>query len=237
MKVFPLPNKQVHQQVDLLLPWYINGTLSEAERKTVKIHLQNCALCRKTLSRLSRLAQTIEQAPDMGVSTEAAMDKFWQQVEAKGNHQANEPDKVRFRLPSLDRFFSSPLTAAMTVVVLLIPMLVLLAGQLWLGRMLDTEYRTLSMSPQSRFQKNDIRIILSTEIDRRRLKKLLQPLVEGVDIVHGGSMEGHSSYVVRCVSSVNMQQTLKRLRAMPQVIFAEPALPATDGESSPGGQT
>lgn len=38
-----------HQEVTLLLPWYVNGTLNEQEMATVDAHLEHCAECRDAL--------------------------------------------------------------------------------------------------------------------------------------------------------------------------------------------
>jgi len=39
-----------HKQVQELLPWYLNGTLSERERAAVGKHLASCSLCRQDLA-------------------------------------------------------------------------------------------------------------------------------------------------------------------------------------------
>ncbi|NJO35342.1 MAG: hypothetical protein HC869_21895, partial [Rhodospirillales bacterium] len=36
-----------------LLPWYLNGTLGDAESRQVAGHLQSCAACRSELDELS----------------------------------------------------------------------------------------------------------------------------------------------------------------------------------------
>jgi hypothetical protein len=46
--VIPLGG-DVHQQVQSLLPWYVNDTLSEDEAAAVEAHLAECAECRRDL--------------------------------------------------------------------------------------------------------------------------------------------------------------------------------------------
>ena len=46
-----------HDGVDTLLPWYVNGTLSEAERARVDHHLEDCAECRDNLEFLGRVEE------------------------------------------------------------------------------------------------------------------------------------------------------------------------------------
>lgn len=46
-----------HEAVDLLLPWYVNGTLNETERGQVDRHLEACEECRENLEFLGRVEQ------------------------------------------------------------------------------------------------------------------------------------------------------------------------------------
>jgi len=50
------PSQSSEHPVLLLLPWYLNGTLSIAERQEVDEHLQQCRKCRNELEALSSLA-------------------------------------------------------------------------------------------------------------------------------------------------------------------------------------
>jgi hypothetical protein len=56
-----------HEDVWLLLPWYVNGTLETAERHLVDEHLIGCALCREELGRCRGLSAALrageESAP------------------------------------------------------------------------------------------------------------------------------------------------------------------------------
>ena len=46
-----------HREIDLLLPWYVNGSLDEPERDRVRLHVQECHLCQQEVP-LLRLIQT-----------------------------------------------------------------------------------------------------------------------------------------------------------------------------------
>lgn len=50
---------QVHREATLL-PWYVNGTLSESERQLVDQHLSACAVCRAERDELTRLKVDLE---------------------------------------------------------------------------------------------------------------------------------------------------------------------------------
>ena len=42
------------EEVDLLLPWYLNGTLEKEEKAAVKKHLRHCSICQEELASIKR---------------------------------------------------------------------------------------------------------------------------------------------------------------------------------------
>lgn len=56
-----------------LLPWYLNGTLDESERREVREHLAGCEACRQALED-TRLAWTIH---DQHIPSEALVALAW----------------------------------------------------------------------------------------------------------------------------------------------------------------
>ena len=48
-----------HDEIDLLLPWFVNGTLEPAEHDRVAAHLVNCELCRESIALLSELQSAV----------------------------------------------------------------------------------------------------------------------------------------------------------------------------------
>lgn len=72
--------KSVHDDVRGLLPWYLNGTLAEAEASLVQVHLEVCAECRADLSvhESMRLAVTQDEATPIlpAVSARSVLDSL-----------------------------------------------------------------------------------------------------------------------------------------------------------------
>jgi len=52
-----------HEEIDLLLPWYVNGTISEEDRHRVEEHLHECNQCQKEVLFLKRLGEAVETEP------------------------------------------------------------------------------------------------------------------------------------------------------------------------------
>ncbi len=48
-------NEYTHDRVDLLLPWFVNETLSDAERAHVQKHLADCQECKASVSLLTTM--------------------------------------------------------------------------------------------------------------------------------------------------------------------------------------
>jgi len=44
-----------------LLPWYVAGTLSAAERKKVEAHLKVCSICEKSLKEVRWISESMEK--------------------------------------------------------------------------------------------------------------------------------------------------------------------------------
>ena len=66
------PSTDQHQQILLLLPWYLNQSLEQDERQQVESHLRSCILCRRELVVLRKLAAAVKQSSDLDVAAEAS---------------------------------------------------------------------------------------------------------------------------------------------------------------------
>ncbi len=56
----------MHEEISALIPWYVNGSISEIDRQRVDTHLLQCAPCRDDL--------TFEQGVYQGMSAEASVE-------------------------------------------------------------------------------------------------------------------------------------------------------------------
>lgn len=67
-----------HDDIERLIPWYVNGTLNESEMDLVNEHLAGCAQCTRSVRAEMRFARTmraapagIRQLPDVAVAWQA----------------------------------------------------------------------------------------------------------------------------------------------------------------------
>ena len=50
-----------HADIELLLPWYVNGTLSVVDRERVQTHLQTCVECHDAVSMCTEMQDSVQQ--------------------------------------------------------------------------------------------------------------------------------------------------------------------------------
>ncbi|GMG84664.1 hypothetical protein LNKW23_38800 [Paralimibaculum aggregatum] len=68
-----------HDEVWMLIPWYVSGGLDEAERAQVEAHRAGCADCAAELERQARLAGCVA-ALEVPEPDAAAEDRAWQRL-------------------------------------------------------------------------------------------------------------------------------------------------------------
>jgi anti-sigma factor RsiW len=93
-----------HAEVESLLPWYVNGRLTPADRTLVDSHLAGCARCRAELEREQALQAAFLSMPSSttgGPETGLAAIHRRLAAAAKPTHESRQksPRKSPFRLP------------------------------------------------------------------------------------------------------------------------------------------
>jgi len=83
------PSTDEHQQIMLLLPWYLNKSLEQDELQRVESHLRNCILCNREMVALRKLATAVKQSSDLDVAAEASLASFRKKL------QTADPDRQK----------------------------------------------------------------------------------------------------------------------------------------------
>ena len=71
-----------HRQSWDLIPWVINGTASESERRTVEEHLQGCSDCRGEMEFQQRLQRAVAQEGNVEADTQSSWARFRDRFDA-----------------------------------------------------------------------------------------------------------------------------------------------------------
>jgi hypothetical protein len=203
----------IHQQVQILLPWYVNDTLDEIETETVEVHLAECAECRRDL----------EGEKKLGVESSLAsmdVDQGWAAMReriASTGLIPILPNSLRTNITPLRRKSilrrSIPLgwaTAAQAAA------LVLIVGGVRMTRPpLEPVYHALGAAPVS--AAGNVIVIFRPEATERELREALT----GSRASLVGGPTDSNAYILH-VDGATRASALTALRANSHVVLAEP---------------
>ena len=189
-----------HLDLSLLLPWYLNDTLSRAERRAVEEHLGACAGCRQELEELSLLRQAVHDEAEPAPSPEAVR----RLMERVGAYEEGRRGRAGRRglgawLPA----FSLPRPLAAAALGLLVIQAAVIAT-LWLRG--PGEFRALTAPPAP----GEERILIAFEgsAPERAIRELLLGLEARV--VEGPSPLG--VYRLELPAGADPEEVIARLR-------------------------
>jgi anti-sigma factor RsiW len=218
-----------HEAVWELLPWYVNNTLKDPDRKTVARHISECQMCEEEAARCRTIADAVRgsEVAAWTPSSErvarmmARIDV--QSAAANGNGRRFNSrawfEKIRLILQESPSSVRWTLAAQTAVIVLLAAAIVL---QLSAGPSLL--YRTLSdPSAGLRRERTHIQVIFADDMTEREIRTLLNDV--GAAIVAGPTPIGLYTLAIAAESSETdgrIQEKLTVLRAHPKVQLAEP---------------
>jgi hypothetical protein len=211
-----------HQQVQTLLPWYMNGTLDAGEVAAVEAHLAECAECRKDLAAERTIGQDMATIPLDVERGWAAMRSRIERTPAPVVSPLPQDDTnvVPLRKTWLQR--SIPVRWALAAQAAAV---VLMVGGARLMSPLATPeplYHTLGSAPQA--APGNMVVIFRPDTIERDLRGAV--VTSGAELVGGPTAS--DAYVLR-VASTQRDTALTRLRTNAHVVLAEPI----DGSTHP----
>lgn len=215
----------------MLLPWYVNHSLTNPEKIRVEAHLKDCLSCRMELAHLKKIASLVRDADLNPANAEPAYAKLLNRIQ-ESQKAAETP--IRSSHAVLKRAWALRKTGiGFKITVFAQAAVILLAiGFFWIPEYLgilpefDHEFHTLSSGEKSLLNENEIRVVFVDPISDTQISRVLQPL--HASIVAGPSAQG--VYIVRVSARIiedrGIGPLVERLRENKHIIFAEPALSA-----------
>jgi len=200
-----------HEQAQQLLPWYVNGTLDADEAAMVEAHLAECAECRADLAAERVLAREVAALP---IDVEHAWSMLSDRIDAAGPpRRLAEPVPFLRRKVAIGWALGGPLAAAAAVAfaVAVVPGAPSPVGE---------TYRALGSAPT--VAPGNALVMFRPDTRDSDLRAALTKA--GARVVDGPTASG--AYVVR-IAPANRAQALDGLRAMPQIVLAEPIDPGS----------
>jgi anti-sigma factor RsiW len=229
--------ERLHRRVWELLPWYVNGSLSQRERERIETHLAVCRLCREEERTSRRTAEMVKGAGEVAPTPHpvqlqrvlARIDEAEREAPAHGVWRRLAAP-FRALIDATPRPLRGALVAQVAVILMLVGVLV------WpelrpsaRSSQPPAVYRTLSDPGAPPAPSLRLRVMFSPKATERQIRGLLLGL-RG-EITSGPSPLGVYTLSVPAVGE-SLQAVLARLRSEPQVMLAEPVVGEESREES-----
>jgi hypothetical protein len=219
-----------HEEICFLLPWYVNGTISELDRQKVDLHLDECAACRGDLLQERSVYQRMAAA----VGVEYMSGPSLKRLHAKLDELAEEEEESRLQTPRVEPPSGRPmpwsglLAASLAVMAVALS---LLAAAGWMqihARGAQPNYYTVT-TPAARPANEIIRAVFSPTITLVELQSILDE--SQLRIISGPTEAG--VYSLAATSAHPMESSsLAILRRHATVRFAESTQPLPEAGAS-----
>ena len=203
----------LHQEIQSLLPWYINKTLSPEENLRIDQHLKQCLICRHDWLACQKLSETLIGSDALKMASDASFEQLRHQLASKpiASIVPIRAKKRQIPLPALAGFG----LAASILLVVFTPKLSDLTNPAE-----QALYSTLSARPTEPFEGKLLRIVFKQNLTSQSIDNLLKT-IHAQKIDHPNSL---GAFTVRLDNSsdISFDQTLALLRSHEGVLFAEP---------------
>lgn len=222
--------ERLHKRVWDLLPWYVNGTLLDGERRMVEAHLADCSRCQEEIAVCRRLGEAVRQTEEIApVAHPARLARLLDRIDAEERTAVEHGWRRVLLAPGrgLAALVRATPPLARGALVVQLVFLVALAGLLlrWSGTPGTPApapvYETLSQSAPAPAASVRLRLVFAEGTTEREARELL--LAIRGQIVAGPSSLG--VYTVEVPAGPDpVEKILEHLRQQPRVSLAEPAV-------------
>jgi len=103
---------QHHHEIELLLPWYVNGTLEPAERDRVAEHIDDCEKCHDSVRLLTDVQSAVLRNKATPMVPLPAVNKLLDSIDAKSSSRHRD-----WRRPQV--MFAAALAASVLIIVVI----------------------------------------------------------------------------------------------------------------------
>lgn len=238
-----------HDEASLLLPWYVNGSLSGRQKTQVEEHVRSCMVCRRELATERRTHEAFCNESPLDQSVHAGFDRLHRRIAAHTTprSEGSPSTSVGLTWTRIQNMVSSLTGARLTAALAAAPLAVIAiafgltlipqeqspgSGGDGYTRAATDGYQTLSSPVAGVANPDDVSVIFTTDTSIETIEGLLDLLP--AKIVNGPS--GAGVYTVRLLGvsgEDDRQAAILGLRGQQEVSFAEAAQPLS--VSNPAG--
>jgi anti-sigma factor RsiW len=214
-----------HQDIGELLPWFVNGRLSDADRQRVDSHLRLCEVCRDELAAQHRIYR--EMSADAGVEhmPMAGLNRLRlriENLEDAGTARAAPEEASRSGAPAGSVWRQRRSAIAASIAMTAVGALAALLWNQHERRIAPANYYTVTTAA-AQPANTAIRAVFAPTVTLSELQELLDDA--HLKIVSGPTEAGVYSLAMSASPSVDW--SLRRLRGHETVRFAESVVPAS----------
>jgi len=208
-----------HEEVQLLLPWYVTDGLGVHERERVRAHLAGCERCAVAAEAESGLRDLVAAPQASPQPSDLGLARLKQRIR---QDRVSSPAPPSVDLTPRRRTGRRAALAAAVALTIAVP-IAFMAGR---GGP-DGPYRTLASPSATRYSGagNEVRLVFRPTVSPERMMSLLEPY-EG-EVVDGPNSAG--AYIVRLRSvepnGEALRSALESLRRQDEVLMAEAIAP------------
>lgn len=222
-----------HSDIVLLLPWYVNQSLSTDERQQVDQHLKYCLVCRRELQTLHKLAAAVQQAADLDVAAEASFAGLRAKMQTASQlPRTEQADSLRKKLSGANvKLFTARhgfwriasntgkgLAIAASLLLVALP-----AAMQYLRPAHTIDYFTLSAAKPDAGPTGQLRVVFAKNLAEKDIDAALSQ-INGVRVDGPNSVGAYTVKIATGKPDTDMAGALALLRGRQDVILAEPIL-------------
>lgn len=199
-----------HEQVSALLPWLINGSLSENEKDALMEHANSCLDCRREAKQLKALQAALSRESALSSVPRPKLSRMMKRIEEYEDCRTFNP--VARLMDYCTRNRRSLLAAQGVAIVVIVALFMWPATN-------EPQFRTLTQI-ENLSSGSYIRTVFKPGISESDLMQFMANY--DLDVVSGPSARGvYTLGTQRTLSSKEIDKLALALRGNPEVLFAE----------------
>jgi anti-sigma factor RsiW len=223
---------RMHDEISLLIPWYVNGSIGEGDRQRVDAHLTQCARCREDMALERRVYAGMSVEPGVEYMPAASLKRLQSRLDDLAAAQPAEAEAQATPAPFVPAgrravAWQGVMAASVAIMAVAVSML---AADRWMQSRTRAGalYSTVTTS-KPRVPDEVIRAVFAPTITLVELQAVLDEA--GLRIVSGPTEAG--VYSLAANSGRPVSASLASLRGHAKVRFAESIQPSTGSGDSP----
>lgn len=193
-----LTHKQDHDDIDLLLPWYVNDTLDPADHERVASHVADCSECRDSVALLTDVQAAVVRNKATPIVPQPRVNELLESIDT--DHSVSYPDRRQW----------TSFTAAAAITLLAIATLIITNPE-------PVQYETATSTQSAASMDYVLRIQFESRTSQNERDRVLQDI--GARDISGSFAEGSYRVIVQ-LSAASLEELNRytgNLESLPEV--------------------